>query len=150
MSDPNDIYSKPLKTKKLPLGTLYYLNPRRNPQKPGRELVVIYDKRFPLAKNFQANYSYFVKFLEKGNSAGNHYHKQKQEIFTAIQGRFIVKLEDIKTKKSFELTLDSEDYTALHIPPEISHKVTAAESNTTLLITATSPNSKEDEFPYKI
>ncbi len=97
MKDPNDTYSKPLKIEKYKLGVLYYMKPRT--KKPGRELLVPYDERFPFVPGFKTRYSYFVRFLKRGNCAGNHYHKIKKELIIPLTGKFEVRLEDIKTKK---------------------------------------------------
>ena len=96
MTNSMDQYSEPLKTEKTKLGIKYWLNPRKT--RPGRELIVTYDRRFPLV-DFSLRYSYFVRFLEKDNVAGNHYHEKKQEIFVPIEGVFEVHLEDVSTKE---------------------------------------------------
>lgn len=150
MEDAMDVYSKPVKVKKVRLGVLYYMNPRRDPNKPGRELFVTYDDRFPFVEGFKTHYSYLVRFLERGNSAGNHYHGKKHELFIPVAGEFIIQLEDTATKEKETLTINSDDYVIFYIKPRIAHKVTCKGANDILLVMATSPNSKEDEYPYKL
>jgi len=148
--DPMDIFSHPYKKTKLKLGTLFYMKPRRNPDKPGRELFVAYDDRFPIIEGFKTHYAYYVRFFEKGNQAGNHYHKKKQELFIPIIGSMAIELEDIATKETEQLTMRHDEYCILHVGTEIAHKVTANEPGSVQLVMATSPNNDGDEFPYKI
>lgn len=148
--DPMDDYSKPVRVEERKLGTLFFMKSRKNPDKPGRELVVTHDDRFPLVEGFRSHYSYFVRFLEAGNTAGNHYHKEKHELFVPIVGEFTVRLEDPESKEQETLTLRTEDYAVFYVRPGISHAVTSKEKGGVLLVIATSPNSEEDEYPYEI
>ena len=91
--DPFDEFSRPLKVEKRELCTLYYLRPRK--KWAGRHLLLAYDERFPLVPEFKCRYSYIVRYLEKGNCAGNHYHIHKAEIMHPLVGEFEIKLEDI-------------------------------------------------------
>ncbi len=148
MKDPMEIYSKPLKIKKYKLGVLYYMRPRT--KKSGRELLVPYDERFPFISGFKTRYSYFVRFLKKGNCAGNHYHKIKKELLVPLTGEFEVRLEDIKTKKQEKLIIGPKNYVALYIIPKISHTIKSKKNNGIILVMATSSASEADEYPYKI
>ncbi len=148
--DPMDKYSKPIETVPYKLGTLFKIEPRRNPLKPGRELVVNYDKRFPMVPGFEVNYTYYVRFFEKGNWAGNHYHIKKQEIFILISGSVTVLLEDTETKEKEVLTLNQDDYSFFYVKPNIAHKVVANIEGSVLLVLATSANIDGDEYEYNI
>ncbi len=143
-----DIYSKPLKIKKYKLGILYYMRPRT--KKPGRELLVPYDDRYPFVKGFKTHYSYFVRFLKRGNCAGNHYHKKKHELLIPLVGEFEVKLEDIRTKKQERLIIRSKNYVAFYIHPRISHAITSKTKNGIFLVMATSPALETDDCRYEI
>ena len=145
-----DIYSKPIRVKKHRLATLFFMKSRKNPKKPGRELVVTFDNRFNLIDNFVVNYSYLVNFYTKNNAAGNHYHEKKQELFIPIIGSFVVILEDIRTKENESIAIDSKDYSILHVNTHIAHKVISKIDKSTLLVLATSANSDDDEYNYKI
>ncbi|MDD4995219.1 MAG: WxcM-like domain-containing protein [Patescibacteria group bacterium] len=148
--DPMDQFSHPTDKKDYKLGTLFYMTPRRNPAKPGRELVVNFDDRFPIIPSFKAHYSYYVRFLEDGNSAGNHYHQKKKELFIPICGSFTVTLEDIDTKERVQLDLRSAEGAVFFVPSLISHRVTAKKAGAVLLVIATSPNTDDDEFHYEM
>ena len=150
MADSMDKFSKPVKTKTHKLGKVFFMKPRRNPKKPGRELVVNFDSRFPLVENFAINYSYYVKFFDKGNFAGNHYHIKKRELFVPILGDFVVKLEDIKTHTTEEINLRSEDYCAFSFSRETAHKVISKNKDAILLVLATSSNIDDDEFSFTV
>src|SRR3989344_5145051 len=141
MPDPMEQYSKPVTIQKTKLAILYQLQPRTT--KPGRALLVAYDKRFPLADYFKTDYIYAVKFQDKGVTAGNHYHVKKHEIFIALSGAFEVTLADHNTKETEKIIL-KENF-ALDIRPGIAHAVTSTAPNTILLVTATYPDEKEDE-----
>ena len=141
-----EVYSKPLKIKKYKLGVLYYLRSRT--KKAGRELLVPYDERYPLIPDFKAHYAYFVRFLEKDNCAGNHYHKIKKELLVPLVGEFEIRLEDIKTKKQEKIGVSSKDYSAFYIPPKVSHAIISKEKGGLFLVIATSSASEVDEYPY--
>lgn len=142
-----DKYSSPLKTEETKLGIKYWLNPRRT--KLGRELLVIYDQRFPFIK-FKLRYSYYVRFLEEGNTAGNHYHRKKEEIFIPIEGNFEVHLEDIDSREREIIRLNALENVAFYVRTNISHKVVSKKKEGVLLVMASSPSMDEDEIDYHI
>lgn len=149
-SDPMDHYSKPIKTVQHKLATQFFFEPRLNPQKQGRELVVNFDSRFPLVPGFVLQYSYYVRFFEAGNTAGNHYHKEKKELFIPIVGDFTVTLENIETKERETIELKTSDYSALLINTPIAHAVTASASGAVLLVLASSADVDSDEYDYRL
>lgn len=140
-------YSNPLQKERTKLSTIWHLNPRRS--KPGRELIVCYDQRTPLV-NFNPVYSYVVRFHEKFNTAGNHYHKRKQEILIPLEGNFEVHLEDVETGEKEILKLNSVEPTALHIKTGLAHKVVSKEDRGILLVFASSPSDDKDEIEYQV
>ncbi len=140
-------YSTPLGKKDSKLCTIWRLNPRRS--KPGRELDVCYDARFPLV-DFIPVYSYAVRFHEKGNAAGNHYHERKQEISIPLQGAFEVHLEDVATKEREVFTLDAKEPVAFYVRTGVAHKVVSKESSGILLVFASSPSDDVDEIAYEV
>lgn len=123
MNDPMDIYSKPVRKRRGKLANIFYMSSRRNPQKPGRELIVAYDDRYPLVKKFRLHYSYCVHFFRKGSIAGNHYHHKKEELFIPIVGNFTILLTDIKTKIRQSININSKEFPVVHIKNKIAHKV---------------------------
>jgi dTDP-4-dehydrorhamnose 3,5-epimerase-like enzyme len=148
--DPMDKFSRPYKKVDYKLGTMFYMEPRKNPDKPGRELIVAYDDRFPLLPDFELHYSYFVRFFKQGNLAGNHYHHKKRELFIPIQGDFTVILENIETKEQEKIALKQPDYSILYVNSKTAHVVLSDTDNSTLLVIATSPNNEADEYSYVI
>lgn len=149
-SDPMDIYSQPLKQEKTKLATIFYLNPRNLPEKPGRSLSVIWDKRCPLVDGFENNYQYIVSFIKKDERAGNHYHASKQEIFIPVSGQIKVCLENPESKETEEIILNSSENKVLYIPPKIAHVAISNSDICSLLVLASFPNNLADEFPYQI
>ena len=148
--DPMDVYSSPVCSLKTKLATIFEIKPRQIPEKPGRSLSVIWDKRIPFIKGFENNYDYIVSFEKSGEKAGNHYHQSKQELFVPVVGKFKVILEDIKTKVREDIFLKNNDYQILYIPPQIAHVVVAESETCSLLVLATFPNNQSDEFSYQL
>lgn len=60
--NPMDMFSIPISHEDTKLGKIFMLHERRNPQKPGRGLLVIHDSRQPLIPDFTPAYSYRVHF----------------------------------------------------------------------------------------
>ncbi|PIY96388.1 MAG: hypothetical protein COY66_04170 [Candidatus Kerfeldbacteria bacterium CG_4_10_14_0_8_um_filter_42_10] len=147
MNNSMDQYSSPLKIEETKLGIKYWLNPRRT--KPGRELLVIYDQRLPFMK-FKLRYSYYVRFLEEGVAAGNHYHKKKEEIFIPLAGEFEVHLENIVSKEREIIKLNAFENVAFYVRTNVSHKVTSNKKEGVLLIMASQPNNDEDDIDHQL
>lgn len=146
--DPMDMYSTPMSEIKTKYGRLFQMQVRDT--KPRRILAVAWDSRIPLVEGFENIYSYTVTFHEIGNTAGNHYHHNKQEIFYPIIGDFNVILEDPKTKGREEIELKQEQHQALYVPTEIAHAVIALSNPAVLLVIASYPSSEEEEVTYKL
>jgi mannose-6-phosphate isomerase-like protein (cupin superfamily) len=146
--DPYDEFSRPLKVEKRELCVLYYLRPRK--KWAGRELVVAYDERFPLVPEFKCRYSYIVRYFEKGNCAGNHYHVHKAEIMQLLEGEFEIKLEDIETKKKESFSISSRDNVAFYAPAKVAHSMKSVGEAGIMLLTASTPAQESDIIPYII
>ncbi len=145
-----DPFSKPIKTIQHKLATQFFFEPRRNPKKPGREILVNYDSRFPLVEDFELRYSYSVRFYEAGNTAGNHYHHHKKELFIPTVGDFVVTLEDIETKVRETIELKSSENSMLFVNTPIAHAVTSSQAGSLLLVFASSPNTDADQYDYSL
>lgn len=145
-----DQYSFPISAKKTKLAKLISLKTREIPEKPGRSLCVSFDTRFPLIKGFTPKYIYWVRFAKAGNYAGNHYHREKAELFYPISGKFKVCLENPNSHSRETIKLDSEKHVVLHIHPGIAHKVVSESDNAILLVNATAPGIEHDEFYFEI
>ncbi len=139
-------YSKPLRVEKTALAMVFWLHPRK--KRVGRELVPVYDQRFPLA--FSLKYAYYLRFFEKGNVAGNHYHKKKQELLVPLTGNFEVHLEDITTKKKEMIRLSSKENKAVYVRTGISHKIVSQQAMGILLVLASHPSREGDEVKYGV
>lgn len=143
-----DENSIPVKVEKLQLSTLFYLKPRT--RHAGRELVIGYDERFPLQPGFKNRYSYVVRFKEAGNTAGNHYHKDKAEIMLPLAGEFEIKAEDITTKQREQFLINAADNIAFYVPAGISHSIKCLTKSGLLLVTASTAGQESDTFRYVI
>lgn len=56
-----------------------------------------------------------------GQAKGGHYHPEALEWFTIIEGRAILKLEDMTTQEKMELELNFEDAVTIFVPNNIAH-----------------------------
>lgn len=150
VGDPMDRFShfQPLGRNKL--AKLFALDARNDPAKPGRELRVVFDERFPLIDGFEPRYQYTVAFDSKGSSAGNHYHEKKEELFIPVSGKFTIALQGVLSREKTEIKLDSKEHRILYVPSGVAHLVVAEQEGSVLLVLATYPNNKEDEHEYEI
>src|SRR5258708_30295874 len=104
-TDPVDQFSQPVSTRATLLGKLFQTPLRARAVKSNRSLGVLWDDRCPLVEGFDNCYCYLVRFNIVGAVAGNHYHREKDEIFHAVTGAFRVVLEDQHSKEREEITL---------------------------------------------
>jgi len=146
--DPMDIYSKPINQEKTKLATIFEMKPRDIVEKPGRSLFIVWDKRLSLVDGFENNYNYIITFGGKGKKAGDHYHKSKQELLAPIIGRVKITLKDIHNNETEEIFIDAKDHKILHVAPNVFHTITAESDICSVLVTATFPGNKADEFSY--
>lgn len=149
-NDPLDKYSSPVAIKKTKLSQIFTMKPRDVPNKPSRSLSVLWDARVPLIEGYENKYMYTNTFFSKGVTAGNHYHKVKEELFIVIEGDFIVTLEDILTKENEKIRINARDHTVLYVPTRIAHAVTSNSKNAILLVIASSPAQRDDEIEYQL
>lgn len=57
----------------------------------------------------------------KGQAKGGHYHPKALEWFTVIEGKAILKLEDIETHEKMEVPISLEDAILVFVPNNIAH-----------------------------
>jgi len=147
--DPMDQYSEAAaRPSPRGLATILSLCPRANSSKPGRSLLVVWDQRKPLMPEFANAYSYVVTFDQKWVAAGNHFHRQKAEIFFAIQGEMTLIVQNHEQCIEEEIRLNPNE--GVHIRAGLAHAVFAESPGAILLVLASHPNNKEDEFPLRI
>jgi len=63
---------------------------------------------------------YFTS-AHKNQSKGSHFHNKAREWFTLIEGKAILKLEDIVTHEKLSIKLDANKPETIYIPPYIAH-----------------------------
>ena len=147
-TDPMDQFSKPREVQRTELASIFYMNVRNSPAKPGRSLLVTHDSRTPLIEGFTCRYSYAVRFDHAGDAAGGHFHRSKEELFVPMVGTFRILLEDPVSKKQEAHSVSALSPQILHIRTGVAHKVIALEPGAVLLVHATAPNLESDEFNY--
>ncbi|MFA6295745.1 MAG: WxcM-like domain-containing protein [Patescibacteria group bacterium] len=139
--DPMDFLSKPTQSF---METTFDLPQRRNDEKPGRTLKVLFDKRAPLAPKFKCRFVYCVTLDTKGNKTGCHYHKRKHEMLFCTNGSVKV----IRCGKCYRhsTNLNASEHQAVYIEPGVIHQVIACTDGATVVVIASAPNSCNDEF----
>jgi oxalate decarboxylase/phosphoglucose isomerase-like protein (cupin superfamily) len=141
-----DNFSVPEEVKKTKLTKIIKLKIRQAPDKPGRALTVLFDKRNVFENNFKINFSYIVD-IEKGKFAGGHFHKKKREFFYPVSGEFEVYLFDIQSKNKEIIHLKRP--WLLYVPNFIAHKVYSKDGGT-LLVLASHHETEKDEFKIEM
>ncbi|PIR40180.1 MAG: hypothetical protein COV33_01180 [Candidatus Zambryskibacteria bacterium CG10_big_fil_rev_8_21_14_0_10_34_34] len=142
--NPINQYSIPINVEKTNLSTIYTFNP--SDSNKGRLFMPVYNKELPL--KFKTGFVYVVKFFERDNTAGNHYHEIKKELLIPLSGEFKVHLEDITTKEKEERIFLSSEDKAMYIKPLVAHRVISKEDTGLLLVLASIPSMPNDEIRY--
>jgi len=95
-------------------------------------------------------HSYFVK-IKSGFTRAKHYHKNKKEWMTAVWGKILLKMRNIKTDEKRKYLLDSEakSQKIIYIPTYWAHSVKALKGDAVLMAFSPKPEKKEDTFPTK-
>lgn len=103
---------------------------------------------------FISNDMYCSKYLvfdHLGGSTSMHFHKEKHETWTVIQGSFLVRFIDTETGKEKERILRPGDADSLpihrtfEVKPLLPHQLIALEDNSIMLEIST-PDSVEDNY----
>lgn len=59
----------------------------------------------------------------KDKIKGSHYHHKAQEWFTIIEGKALLKLEDINTHEKMDIMLDANEPETIFIPSNVAHLI---------------------------
>jgi dTDP-4-dehydrorhamnose 3,5-epimerase and related enzymes len=78
---------------------------------------------------------YFTSGI-KGKKKGAHYHPKAQEWFTVIQGKALLKLEDIETHERKDIILDSQNPITVFIPRMVAHSIETTEDCNSFILCA--------------
>lgn len=94
----------------------------------------------------------YLNEISPGDTAGNHYHLEKAELFCPL-GRLDLYLEDVKTGKRAKVKMDnpSRVYTLYYIPRGVSHAIhNPGKRPATLIILAEKKGSMKDHRRYHV
>ncbi len=124
--------------------------------KPGRTLTQLDLNALACLIGEPLLYPYLVRLQPQSEPAGNHYHKQKKEIFICVEGSLQIFFEDITTREHEEICLSADDVRpttseiALIVPVGVAHAVkNIGTRSATLLVLATQKaREPEDDFTY--
>ena len=57
----------------------------------------------------------------KGQAKGGHYHPKAIEWFTVIEGKAMLKLEDVETHEKMEVVMSLENPISVFVPTNVAH-----------------------------
>lgn len=63
----------------------------------------------------------YLTMGKPGQSKGGHYHPKAQEWFTVIEGKAVLKLEDVETKEHREIEMSLEAAQSVYVPNNVAH-----------------------------
>lgn len=63
----------------------------------------------------------YLTMGKPGQSKGGHYHPKAQEWFTVIEGKAILKLEDVETKERKEIEMSLDSAQSVYVPNNVAH-----------------------------
>ena len=87
-----------------------------------------------------------------GKTKGSHYHPKAQEWFTLIDGKAILRLEDIETHERLEILMEASNPETVYIPRNVAHSVECAPDCDKFILCAYTDllYNPEDTIPYEI
>lgn len=93
----------------------------------------------------------YLTMGKPGQAKGGHYHPEALEWFTIIEGRAILKLEDMTTQEKMELELNFEDAVTVFVPNNIAHIfINNSDKNFILLAYTDKLYNPTDTIAYKM
>jgi oxalate decarboxylase/phosphoglucose isomerase-like protein (cupin superfamily) len=101
---------------------------------------------------FSDIHSYIVSIVPHQTRA-KHYHKRKEEWIAQAAGEIEITLENIHTKETGKIMLDTKtkDYSIIHIPPFIAHSIkNTGDYEASIIVFSKTPEDKTDTIPYEV
>ena len=93
----------------------------------------------------------YLTMGKPGQAKGGHYHPEAVEWFTIIEGKTLLKLEDIETHERLDIEMSLEKAITVFIPNNVAHiVVNASDSNFILLAYTDKLYDPKDTIPYSI
>lgn len=93
----------------------------------------------------------YLTMGKPGQAKGGHYHPEAVEWFTVIQGRTILKLEDVQTHERRDIPMSLNDAITVFIPNNVAHVVVnVSDENFILLAYTDKLYDPKDTIAYKI
>lgn len=87
-----------------------------------------------------------------GQKKGGHYHPIAKEWFTLIQGKAILKLEDMLSHEKLSIRMDADTPQTIYIPEGVAHAVECAEGCEQFVLCAYTDQQYDssDTIPYEL
>lgn len=93
----------------------------------------------------------YLTMGKPGQAKGGHYHPEAVEWFTIIEGKAVLKLEDIETHERLDIEMSLEKAITVFIPNNVAHiVVNAGDSDFILLAYTDKLYDPKDTIPYSI
>ena len=93
----------------------------------------------------------YLTMGKPGQAKGGHYHPEAVEWFTLIQGRAVLKLEDMETHERRDIDMSLEKAITVFIPNNVAHiVVNSSDSNFILLAYTDKLYDPKDTIAYTI
>lgn len=93
----------------------------------------------------------YLTMGKPGQAKGGHYHPEAVEWFTIIQGRAVLKLEDVQTHERRDIPMSLNDAITVFIPNNVAHVVVnVSDENFILLAYTDKLYDPKDTIAYKI
>lgn len=93
----------------------------------------------------------YLTMAKPGQSKGGHYHPEAVEWFTLIEGKALLKLEDVKTHQRKYIPMSLEKAESIFIPNGVAHiVVNLSDQNIILLAYTDKLYDPKDTIPYSL
>lgn len=93
----------------------------------------------------------YLTMGKPGQAKGGHYHPEAVEWFTLVQGKAILKLEDIQTHEKREINMSLESAITVFIPNNVAHIVVNNSNDDFILLAYTDKlYDPKDTIAYNI
>ena len=120
---------------------------RKKHQREDGFLVELFSETY---KDFSCKHSYMVA-IKPGATRAQHYHNEKKEVITSLQGKVEITLEDIKTKqrKRRIMNADTDNFGLLLINPGIAHSIKNIGKSVAKVIVFCESHNLDDVYKYE-
>lgn len=93
----------------------------------------------------------YLTMGKPGQIKGGHYHPEAVEWFTVIEGKAVLRLEDINSKERIEISMSLEDAKSVYVPNNVAHDFkNVGDTNFIVLAYTDKLYDPKDTIAYKL